>query len=68
MKNKVISKKELTDMMTELWKDSPIANIGLVPGTTGTYHIGNGMHTGIGGWNMFHKLLSEEAKNYKYDK
>ena len=60
-----ITKKELEDMMTEVWKDSPIGdNIGLVPGTTGTYHIGGGVHTGIGGWEMFHKLLKEDAKKY----
>lgn len=61
-----MTEEELKKHFEDVFKD--YEPIGLVPGTTGTYHVGNGMYTGIEGWKMFNRLLKEEAKNFNYDK
>lgn len=38
--------------------------IGLVEGTTGTYHIGNGIYGGEGFWEMFNNILKKEANKF----
>jgi len=59
-----MTEKELEDVVKKHYEDNPPPLFGLVPGTTGTYRLPGGGHTGIKGWEMFTKLLKEEAKKF----